>query len=146
MNRAEREPATTAPAKESHNGRAKAQRTTPLLAGTWSKRVPGRRSRCSQRLRAQPALNWDHLSPHIRAHVLCAPPRARYVFLSPEVSETELTLFLTLVLNVKNGCFFPHFFRFGSKVKTWTWTERIVQKNVQKLILTKLDLSESVPK
>ncbi len=25
--------------------------------------------------------NYYHLSPHIRAHVLCAPPRARYVFL-----------------------------------------------------------------
>jgi len=26
--------------------------------------------------------NYYHLSPHIRAHVLCAPPRARYVFLT----------------------------------------------------------------
>ena len=25
---------------------------------------------------------YYHLSPHIRAHVLCAPPRARYVFLN----------------------------------------------------------------
>jgi hypothetical protein len=25
--------------------------------------------------------NYYHLSPHIRAHVLCAPPHARYVFL-----------------------------------------------------------------
>ena len=28
------------------------------------------------------ALNYYHLSPHIRAQVLCAPPRTRYVFLS----------------------------------------------------------------
>ena len=31
---------------------------------------------------AQCARNYYHLSPHRRAHVLCAPPRARYVFLS----------------------------------------------------------------
>ena len=29
--------------------------------------------------------NYYHLSPHIRAHVLCAPPRARYVFLTTAV-------------------------------------------------------------
>ena len=28
-------------------------------------------------------INYYHLSPHIRAHVLCAPPSARYVFLRP---------------------------------------------------------------
>ena len=25
--------------------------------------------------------NYYHLSPHVRANVLCAPPRTRYVFL-----------------------------------------------------------------
>ena len=36
--------------------------------------------KCIKRGRASG--NYYHLSPHIRAHVLCAPPRARYVFLS----------------------------------------------------------------
>jgi hypothetical protein len=35
------------------------------------------RSHCNQN-----DTNWVHLSPHTCAHVLCAPPRARYVFLS----------------------------------------------------------------
>jgi hypothetical protein len=34
-------------------------------------------------LETETAGNYYHLSPHIRAHVLCAPPRARYVFLTP---------------------------------------------------------------
>ncbi len=29
-----------------------------------------------------PSSNYYHLSPHIRAQVLCSPPRARYVFLT----------------------------------------------------------------
>ena len=40
------------------------------------------------RLRADALVNSVHLSPHIRAHVSCAPPRTRYVFLSVESPPT----------------------------------------------------------
>lgn len=41
---------------------------------------------CSTMMRL--VCNYYHLSPHIRAHVLCTPPpRTRYVFLSTELGE-----------------------------------------------------------
>ena len=49
---------------KSHNGQGVAAKTANETANTWSR-----------------GTNYYHLSPHIRAHVLCAPPRARYVFL-----------------------------------------------------------------
>ena len=36
--------------------------------------------------------NYYHLSPHIRAQVLCAPPRTRYVFLSRDNAATHATM------------------------------------------------------
>ncbi len=49
-------------------------------------------------------LNYYHLSLHIRARVLCTPPRARYVFLNNlEVHEASLALVTGLIKCLKSS-------------------------------------------